>query len=544
LKGCAMDLRDYQIDACDQAFSCLTNDKQSKPVICLPTGAGKSVVIAELCRRALVDWNGFIVVLQHRKELVEQNADKIAKLCGSKSVGIYQASLKRRDLTHPIIVAGINSIYDKASMLGKRHLVIVDEAHMISDDEDSMYSKFISSMPGSRLLGLTATPYRTSTGRIYGKDRQFDKFIEPKGSTIPELIDRGMLSKMVSKIADASVDTSDLSVRGGEFIKEELESLFGGSEVDKACSEIVQRSQGRKSIIVFCTGVAHALAVKQKLETSISPCEIIHGKTSPGDRESIIESFRLGITRCVVNVDVLTTGFDAPNIDCVAILRATMSPGLYAQMVGRGLRTAPSKQDCLVLDFGENIKRHGPIDAINCDTYGRSGKGKKDDIEQDEKEPSKGRICYSCEVEAPSDALICECGATLPLVIRHSERADIEAEIVGGGADRFFDVQAVYYSITKKPSGPQSMIVHYVVSQNGKTMLPAQSPLEFVSFESDKEFALERAKAWWKRRSDADFPSSTEQAIEIAKAQGLKKPSSILARKSGPFWEITAGVMR
>lgn len=340
--------------------------KSGNCVAVLPTGAGKSLLIALLIQQAL-EFGGRVVVLAHRKELLQQNADEIRGLIPGVDVGIYSAGLKSREIHNAVVVAGIQSVFRKAEDLGRRHLVIVDEAHLISDLEESMYGQFLSAMKaneGLRIVGLTATPFRTGAGPICGPERIFQRVVfEAKTA---QLIAEGFLCSITNKVAEAEVNTDKVGLRGGEFVESEMQAAFDVDEkVQAACAEILDKTQDRHSILVFASGIHHAEQIAELLPGSA----VVTGETMPIERAETLRRFVAGELRFLVNVDVLTTGFNAKCVDAIAILRATMSPGLFCQMVGRGLRLHDSKTNCLLLDFGGNIARHGSIDDEN---FGRS----------------------------------------------------------------------------------------------------------------------------------------------------------------------------
>jgi len=537
-------LRDYQQDAVDQTFRMLTNATipEAKPVICLPTGAGKSLVIAELARVAVSDFKGRVLVLQHRKELIEQNAEKIQSLLPGYNVGLYSSSLRRRDYLNNIIVAGIHSVYKKASELGGRNLIIIDESHMVPDEDKGIYNSLLSEMESQcrcRTVGLTATPYRTGGGYIYGKDKQFSHLIEPKDADIPTLIERGLLCKLTSSNAESSVDTSGLRVSGSDFINKQCRKLFEEHEVLEACNEIIAKTQGRHSVLIFATSLVHAAAITQILQESTGMIVESISETTK-NRGPIIERFRSLKTKYLVNVDVLTTGFDAPVVDCVAILRATASPGLYAQIVGRGMRPHESKQDCLILDFGENIKRHGPIDRIRPSRK-TSSEANGEAVETERS--VSGRMCPACEVIARPDQIECECGFRFPIGVRHNATTD-ETEIISKDTERFYEVDKVLYRVVNPKGQSAKLMVQYVVTSSGKTRLPDDLPTRFISFDSTNEQTDDYCRKWWERRSSEPFPDNAFDAGAIAKRGGLARPVNIIATKEKSSWTITYGPIR
>jgi DNA repair protein RadD len=363
----SIQLRPYQRRALDQLYAWL-GENDGNPCLVLPTGAGKSVIIAALCREALQNAPGTrILMLTHVRELIEQNAARMRAVWPGAPLGIYSAGLRRRDLGEPITFAGIQSVRNKADALGRVHLAIIDEAHLCSNQDEGGYRSLLSDLhqanPDLRVVGLTATPYRLGHGLVTDGDGIFDDLIDPV--SIEELIALGHLCSLRSKGTDASLSTLGLHRRGGEWIESELQAAVNRAPLNHAVAlEILARGQERKSWLLFCAGVRHALAVRDELRALGVTAETVTGETPPGERAFILSQFKHGRVRAVTNANVLTTGFDHPALDLIALLRPTESPGLYVQMAGRGLRVAPGKKDCLVLDFAGCVARHGPITAV------------------------------------------------------------------------------------------------------------------------------------------------------------------------------------
>ena len=346
-------LRPYQVAAVKAVYDHL-RQRDDHPCVVIPTAGGKSVVLAQIAADAVTRWDGRVLVLAHVKELLEQNADKIQRLCPDLDVGVYSAGLNRRDTDHPIIVAGIQSVYKRAAELDSFDLVIVDEAHLIPPDGEGRYRTFLADAkqvnPNVRLIGLTATPYRMTTGTICGPDNLLNHVCYEVG--VRELIVQGYLCPLKSKAGRHKVDTSELHLRGGEFVAGEVEALMDDDLlVRSACREIIEHTANRHSVLIFAAGVQHALHVQRMLTGVGQECGFVCGDTLPFERTETLERFKNSDLKYLVNVNVLTTGFDAPNIDCVVLLRPTNSPGLYYQCLGRGFRLHPSKENCLVLGF-------------------------------------------------------------------------------------------------------------------------------------------------------------------------------------------------
>ena len=361
-------LREYQQRTIDQLYAWFSAGNTGNVCLVLPTGAGKSHIIAALCKDALQSWpETRILMLTHVKELIAQNAEKMRQHWPNAPLGIYSAGLKRKELGEPITFAGIQSVRTRASQIGHVDLVIIDEAHLVSHKDEGGYRTLLADLsainPNLRIVGLTASPYRLGHGYITDAPAIFDALIEPV--SIEELIYKGYLSTLRSKLTSTKLEVDGVHKRGGEYIESELQAAVDTSDKNrKVAAEIVRLGRDRKSWLVFCAGVDHAHHIATALQAQGITTECVTGDTPSSERDRILTDFKAGRIRALTNANVLTTGFDHPSIDLIAMLRPTMSPGLYVQMAGRGLRIAPGKTDCLVLDFAGVVEQHGPITAV------------------------------------------------------------------------------------------------------------------------------------------------------------------------------------
>jgi DNA repair protein RadD len=517
-----MELRPYQQAAIDAVNAHLTA-RTDQPCIVIPTGGGKGVLVGKLCADIVERLNGRVIVLTHVKELVEQNATQAARFLPPVLVGVHSAGLKRRDLSHPVISAGIQSVYQKACDLGRFDFVIIDEAHLIPPDGEGMYRTFLADArtlnPALRLIGLTATPFRLKDGPICAPENLLNHICYEIG--IKELICDGYLSPLTSKAGKTKADTASLHVRGGEFVPNEVEALMDKDDlVRSACAEIERFTRDRHGCLIFTSGIKHAEHVTATLrELNLPGVACIFGHTPDSDRDRIIAEFKEGQLKYLVNVGVLTTGFDAPHIDCIALLRPTMSAGLYYQMVGRGFRLSPGKKDCLVLDFAGNVLRHGPIDAIDgTNTYDHEG---GDGV-------AKAKECPECQQLLALAVGTCPscgyCFVTKPVPIKHDAVAATAALL--SGLDSHFPVRRVFYAVHTKrdapPDYPKSLRVGYEIGLN-------RYQYQYVCF-NHTGYARGKAEAWWKRRSHAPIPSSVAEALALAERGALAPTKSITVR--------------
>lgn len=403
-----MMLRDYQQRTLDQLYAWFEAGNSGNPCLVLPTGAGKSHIIAALCKDALQQWpETRILMLTHVKELIEQNAEKMRQHWANAPMGIYSAGLKRKELGEPITFAGIQSVRTKASLIGHVDLVVIDEAHLVSHKDQGGYRTLLADLtainPNLRIVGLTASPYRLGHGYITDKPAIFDALIEPV--SIEELIYKGYLSTLRSKLTTTKLEVDGVHKRGGEYIEAELQAAVNTSDKNvKVVHEIIKLGHDRKSWLIFCAGVQHAYNIKDALIAQGIVAECVTGETPSNERDRMLTDFKAGRIQALTNANVLTTGFDAPGIDLIAMLRPTMSPGLYVQMAGRGLRIADGKTDCLVLDFAGVVEQHGPITAVRPPP-------KKGDKQGE----APIKVCENCQEICALSVRVCpSCGEAFP----------------------------------------------------------------------------------------------------------------------------------
>lgn len=371
-------LRDYQRKAIDDLYDWFSAGNQGNPCIVMPTGSGKSHIVAALCKEALQAWpDQQILMLTHVKELIEQNAEKMREHWPNAPMGIYSASIGQKHLGEPITFAGIQSIGSKADDVGHVDLVIIDECHLVNHKETGEYRRFIGELleinPALRVIGLTATPFRLGHGYITDKPAMFNALLTPV--SIEELIYKGFLAPLRSKHTTEKLDVSGVKRRGGEYIESELQAAVDTDPKNRAVvDEVIRMAGDRKAWLFFCTGVVHAQHVAMVLREKGIPAACVTGKTPKKEREKIIADFKSGALRALTNANVLTTGFDYPDIDLIAMLRPTLSPGLYVQMAGRGMRLKSHTDHCMVLDFAGVVATHGPITAVQPPKAPKQGK--------------------------------------------------------------------------------------------------------------------------------------------------------------------------
>lgn len=520
----SLDLRRYQ-SAAIQAIYDYFGDKTGNPLVVIPTAGGKSLVMSDFTKGVLaIDPKHRILVVTHQRELIQQDFDELKKVWPEAPAGIYSAGLKQRDIDAPILFASIQSIYKRVAEVGTCDLVLIDEAHLIPRSSNTRYGKFLRELrqrnPDMKVIGFTATPYRLDSGSLCeGADAIFTDIAYEV--SVHELINDGYLSRLVSKHTATQLDVSKVGSAGGEFIARDLEAAVDQASINLAAvREIIRFGEGRKSLLVFCAGVDHAHHIRDAIRAQGVTCETIVGTTPSADRDRFIDDFKAGRVRCLTNANVLTTGFNAPQVDLVAMLRPTQSQGLYVQMVGRGCRLARGKGDCLVLDFAGNIARHGPIDAIKPK---RPGGG------QDGAAPTK--VCPECSSIVHASVRECpDCGhAFPPPQVAISAHAS-ELEVLSSGKSEWVPVTDVKYSRHHKPGKTPSLRVDY------SSGLIHHS--EWVCFEHQGA-ARQIATEWWAKRAPG-LPPPRRVDDAIACVSKLRKPSAIAVRPNGKYTQVVA----
>ena len=459
-------LRDYQKAAVDGLYQYWADGRGENPLIVAPTGAGKTAIIAQIVKDAMFFPGTRVLVLSHVKELLEQGAEGLLRMYSEADLGFYSASIGQKRLDKPITFAGIQSVYQRAyEMIPAPDLVLIDEAHMVPKNSETRYGKFLADLKicnqDVKVVGLTATPYRLDSGKLHeGKGAIFDgvAYDIPVGM----LMDQGYLSPVISKGGLKQIDLSNVKKRGGEFNESDLAMAASDPELVAATiAEIIALGQDRKSWLLFASGVDHARMLADGIEAEGYSCEVVTGEDTQADRASRIARFKAGKIRCLVNCNVLTTGFDAPNVDLVALVRATLSTGLYIQMVGRGTRLCEGKENCLILDYGENVARHGFIDAVKPKKQGGSGDGEapaKQCPECQEMLPTATRYCPTCSHEFPAPEL------------NHAPKSYGGAMMSNQVVAEWLDVEDVTYERWKGKEGkPDTLKVTYYHDMTSRT---------------------------------------------------------------------------
>ena len=567
-------LRTYQQQAVDRTLNYFRK-RRDPAVIVLPTGAGKSLVIAELAKIAI----GRVLVLAHVKELVEQNHLKYESY--GLHAGIYSAGLNQKDSEQKVIFGSIQSVAKAKDAFFKDFtLVVIDECHRVGLEPDSQYAKVITQLklnnPRICILGLTATPYRLGLGWIYNYalrgelKTQEQRFFKHCIYDLPleYMISNQYLTPPVQlDIPVTSYDFSELIEGGNAYTMAQLEEALHQQRrltplIIKNIIDITENDQ-RQGVMIFSSTVKHAQEIMDHLPTG--QARLVVGTTELSERDQIVHDFKQKAFKYLVNVSVLTTGFDAAHVDVIAILRPTESISLYQQIVGRGLRLDTDKKDCLVLDYtgmghsifspeigekktaSESVAVQVPCPEcgfINdfwgilddegklLEHYGRKCRGGHVNADNYNLIPCgyrfRFKICTQCSAENDISARDCSnCGCVLidPDTKLKQARLSKDAHVLTPDSIEMLE------RVDKKGT-PYLQVKYYDYdAQFVAEMHYLNNPTSL------KKFSINFLRSHLRKPEQKVHISSVSDAVKL-RAQ-LRMPSFVIARKQGKFWKIT-----
>lgn len=530
-------LRDYQLRTLNELYNWWSK-ANGNPLVTVPTGGGKSIIIAELCRLLFDTWpedHPRTVVLVPSKELAQQNAEKlVARLPSHIKVGFYSASLGRRRPDADVIVATIGSIYKSAHLLGNIRCVVIDEAHLVNPDGAEMgrFRQFLTDLSKYcqfRVVGYTATPFRGNGIFLTEGDAPLFHGVASH-VTVKELLDDRFLAPLIRPMdaIKTRIDTDGIKTTSGDYNIGELSDRVE-NYLPAAAAEACQIAADRKKWIAFCATVENANHLAGLLNNMGISSAVVCGETPKTEREALIQSFRIGDIRCLVTVLALATGFDVPDVDCILWLRPTKSPVLYVQGAGRGFRIADGKDNCLWLDFSDTTERLGPVDAV---------KGRKRQKKSDVERGAPTKTCPNCGEQVPIALPECPtCGAEFIDEKVQEVRKASNAAILSAQVEpkiRTYEVTDVKYALHTKEGKPDSLRVDYWAGLR-------QIVSQWQCFDHGG-FATGKAQNWFKHIKPDGFdyaPGGTHQLLDWLKSgMELKQPSHIVINEQGKFPEI------
>ena len=567
-------LRPYQQEAVDSTISFFR--KKSEPaVIVLPTGAGKSLVISEMARLA----RGRVLVLAHVKELVEQNHAKYVSY--DLDAGIYSAGLNQKDVSNKVVFGSIQSVARASNKFyNDFSLLIIDECHRVNTDDDTQYASVINKLrennPKIKILGLTATPYRLGSGWIYEINQngevksEQEKFFKRCVFELPLsfMIKNKFLTQPVKvNIPVTCYDFSEITQSGKMYTTSEVEELIKKQKrltplIIKNIIDITENYE-RKGVMIFSSTVNHAKEILEYLPEG--EAKIVLGDTDNAERDRIIQEFKDRKFKYLVNVSVLTTGFDAPHVDVIALLRPTESVSLYQQIIGRGLRLDEGKSDCFILDYagiGYDIytpeigekkpTQESEIVLVTCPAcdfenqfWGRS-------TEEGDVIEHYGRKCRGVNVDSETQELT-KCGYLFRFKICHNcgEQNDVTArecqECKAVLIDPDAKLKQARLSKNAHVLKPDSMEFLERMDKKGNPFLEVRyydfdakylSEYHYLNNPTSiKKFNINFLRSHWRRPEMAVDFDTPELVVRYQKL--LRVPSFVIARKQEKFWKIT-----
>lgn len=526
-------LRDYQQEAVQAHYDFFAahTDPAENPIIVVPTGGGKSLIIAEFLARSFRLWPQCrFIVLTHVRELIEQNHAEYVQHRGGHApeAGIYSTGVGRRESHAQVLFAGIQSVYELAEEIGPRDVVLVDECHLIPKQGQGRYLTFLTALRAmsgrTRVVGYSATPYRLDGGWLHkGKDRMFTHIAYEV--RIELLLQQGHLAPLVARKTESEIDLRGVATTSGEFAAGEMEERARAEGcVAAAVHEIVTVAfaDHRKSWLLFASGKDHARDIQLELQGLYGvKSEVLFGDTPKDERRAVVDRFKAGTLRAIVNVGVLTTGFNAPRCDLIALLRGTNSASLYVQMLGRGMRPFAGKRDCLVLDYGGNIERHGPINAVRPRSNGEKGC-----------EVMPVKTCPSCQTILALGTNPCpQCGHEWPaaaMVVEHARVASALAPIdLDASRPRMITILRWFLREHRKRDDAPPVLRVDLQSVGGTGIT------EWVCTEHEG-FPGQKAAKWWFEHSGLP-PAPRTVADAIARADELQCPMAIEVVRDGDY---------
>lgn len=534
-------LRPYQTDGLNAIWQYYNQGGTGNVCLAWPTGTGKSVVPAVFIEGVMRLWpSQRFLMITHVKELIAQNYKALMKVWFNAPAGIYSAGLKTKEFAQAIIYGGIQSMIKNPMMFGHRDIIFIDEAHLISDEDSSMYLTFIAAMrlinPFVKIIGLSATPFRMGMGLIID-GKIFDVIVHDLTSmeNFNKLVDDGYLSPLIPVRTNTFIDVSQVAIsQKGEFVLSNLEKVSNQDKITyEGLRECLQLAYNRNSWLLFASGVKHAESIAEMLGSFGIDCAPVHSKRDPKYNDDAIEAFKAGELKSIVNFGKLTTGFDHPGIDFIGMFRATLSVPLWVQMLGRGTRpvyadgfdlevmeqrlaaiAAGPKQNCLVADFARNCERLGPINDPQIPKKKGEGSGEV---------PIK--LCDHCGAYNHTKVRFCvQCGEEFDFKVKivpkagYHELIKVETPII-----ETFNVESVTYTehikMDKRTKTPLSAPMIKVQYYCGIRIFH-----EFVMLQHTG-MTLHKSREWWRQRHKDEPPATTAEALE--KTSMLRAPRQI-----------------
>lgn len=483
---------------------------------------GKSLLQAAFIQSVLQEHDHVrVICVTHSKELVKQNYDEMLSIWPDCPAGIWSAGLRRKE-NKQIIFAGIQSIYSSSEKIGAADIIIVDECHRLSKKSGAMYNTFFDSMvelnASTQIMGMTATPYRMDLGNIVPDILDGFCYEYP----IWQAIKDGYLCNVISAPVKTKLTTEGVHLLGGEFKPSELEAAVNvDSKTRAAVAEIIEFGADRKSWLVFASGNSHAKAITDVLIQSGVNAACVTHETPQEERDALIAAHKSGELKCLVNNMILTTGYNNPMVDMIACLRPTKSESLWVQIVGRGMRLFNEKPNCLLLDFGMNLSRHGPIDKIKGTGYESSGNGE-----------APHKVCPKCYEAVHIAALECpNCGCIFEIdaTPKITEKASDE-RVFSNQAPKEITLDVLHARVSRHQKEGSA---HPCLKITYSTLMGNIYEFKFLGHPHGT--ILRRQASKWAQSQGLPFSASLDLALSYG---GYNHPSKLVVIKDGKYYKI------
>lgn len=503
-----MKLRQYQQEAVDAALASLASKRN--PVLQLATGTGKSVIIAAICERYRAA-NRQAWMLTHVQQLVSQNAKTYRNYAGLDPA-IVCAGLKRKDVYGGTTFGTIQSVTGVLDKLPQPDIIVIDEAHRVphNEGEPGLYDHILRRYPDAARVAMTATPWRMDNGIIYGEGSNFWFDHLAYNYTVPRAVSDGWLCPLVGVETEVQLDVRDVEING-DFVQADVEKAQTEEWLNAVARSLPSLAGKRNFIAVYCPTVkaAHSTASIISLETGWTS-SVLHAGLKQEERDKILESFYSGETKVLCSVDMITTGFDFPALDCIVCLRPTLSSSLWVQIQGRGTRLHPSKTNCLVLDYAGNLIRLGGVDMY--DTYYRQAT--MDKVEAKPREP-----------HVKSTRKIYPGSRSIPAIDPMTGEAAVEK------SELYVDVHNVsFVAITPKGKNKPVILAKYVCTTPEGARIDAS---QFLDTETPNKITVKFLRC---REIAVTLP--TEAKNISWQLRNARKPKGATVRKRGRYWNV------
>ena len=535
----------YQLECANASVEDILSKQEFDPVSVMPTGSGKSVVICLTSDEFLSERpRKKILVLSHVDKILDQNYRKLCEYFDQDFVGLYSAGLGRKEL-NKITVAGIHSVYKKPELFNDIGLIVIDECHLVNSvsDSEGMYRKFIKELKNNSqdripVWGLTATPFRTGQGYIYKQYKDYNPLFNKLSYDLSSyenynrLIDEGYLVPLIPAPVDYVMDVDGIPKSAGDFVIDALVDRFNREEItQKIVLNTIKYAKNKyKKWLFFAIDKLHALAIKHELEKNGVKAECVYSGMAK-NQDEVLRQYKAGEIKAVVNVNMLVTGVDIPEIDLIADCRPTDSVIVHSQGKGRGARPAPwiGKTHCLCLDYAGNTQRHGPVNDLKIYEPGSFKKTTGKDAPTKtcpnckSLNSTRAVFCIACDEEFKIDTKL----SAVPTMDDIVKKDDSKKQSL----TQWLKVKSVRYSIHQKTGAPSSLRVQYECGFNTFS--------EWICIDHDMEWLQRRAHKWVSDRWTGQKFMQPENLNELYENRFLlKKPTEIYVSLASKFPEV------